>query len=76
MTSYADLVQYLLSLSPLVHATQLDFEGKNVLVYYLPESLQPLRDPDTKEALICKGSDNIMDHVYALSTNQTIPDII
>jgi len=76
VTSYSDLVQYLLSLSPNVHATQLDFEGKNVLVYFLPDSIQPLRDPNTKEPLICKGNDNIMQHVYSLSKNQTIPDVI
>jgi len=75
VTSYEDLVLYLLSLSPLVKATQLDFEGKNVLIYYLPDHLQPVRDPSTKEPLICKGDDDIIGHIHSLSKNQTIPDV-
>ena len=44
VSDYADLVEYLLSKSPAVRAVELDFEGKNVLLYHLGQCT-PLCDP-------------------------------
>jgi hypothetical protein len=44
VSDYADLVEYLLSKNDSIRALELDFEGKNVLLYYLAETL-PLRQP-------------------------------
>ena len=34
--SYSDLIEYLLTKSPHIHAVQLDFDGRNVLLHYAP----------------------------------------
>lgn len=35
MKRYGELIEYLLNKSPDIHALQMDFEGKNIMLYYL-----------------------------------------
>ena len=37
--SYGDFIEYLLRKSPEIHALQMDFEGKNIMLYFLGDTL-------------------------------------
>ena len=67
---YGELIEYLLAKDKGIKALEMDFEGKNVLLYHLGNStinstcgiqnyelLQqlPLRDPGLKKDLMCRG---------------------
>ena len=65
---YGELIEYLMSKDANIHAIEMDFEGKNVLLYhlgYITRSSQdcststmmtvPLRDLELKVDLLCRG---------------------
>jgi hypothetical protein len=52
--SYGELIEYLLNKSPDIHALQMDFEGKNIMLYYLGDR-DPLSDPEQSLSHVCKG---------------------
>jgi hypothetical protein len=51
---YGELIEYLLRKDPSIKALEMDFEGKNILLYSLG-GLVPLRDPAERVPHICKG---------------------
>ncbi len=53
---YSELIEYLMAKDPGIKALQLDFEGKNILLYHLADlSDSILRDPAMIKHLVCKG---------------------
>lgn len=63
---YAELIEFLMAKDPSIRALEMDFEGKNILLYYLggdqhmlkDENLKygvPLRDPSERKDLMCRG---------------------
>lgn len=52
--SYGDFIEYLLRKSPEIHALQMDFEGKNIMLYFLGDR-EPLADPCQAKTHVCKG---------------------
>jgi hypothetical protein len=53
--TYEDLVEHLMSLHPDIRALEMDFEGKNVLLYWLADRV-PLGDPVEPTPLMVKGA--------------------
>jgi hypothetical protein len=51
---YGELIEYLLNKSPEIHPLQMDFEGKNIMLYYLGDRA-PLSDPEQPLSHVCKG---------------------
>ena len=51
---YGDLIEYLLDKHEDIHALEMDFEGKNVMLYYLAGQI-PLNDPNEVIAHLSKG---------------------
>jgi hypothetical protein len=51
---YAELIEYLLEKDPRINALELDFEGKNILLYFLADRV-PLNDPASVIPQISKG---------------------
>lgn len=49
ITSYGDFIEYLMAKSPLIHAVEMDFEGKNVLLYYCGDVVPMCDRPDTSK---------------------------
>jgi hypothetical protein len=63
---YAELIEYLMSKDKDIKALEMDFEGKNILLYHLgvephlravhqQEYIIPLRDPSITRDLMCRG---------------------
>lgn len=52
--SYGELIEYLLNKSQDIHPLQMDFEGKNIMLYYLG-GRAPLSDPQQALTHVCKG---------------------
>jgi hypothetical protein len=58
--SYSQLIEYLMNKHERIRAVELDFDGRNILLYYLPLSLEsvgelPLVDPALPVAKIVRG---------------------
>ncbi len=70
VTSYGELIEYLMAKSPHIRAVEMDFEGKNIMLYYLGERENhtagiPL---DSYHPQIVRGV-VVPDMWWALSTN-------
>lgn len=56
---YGDLIEYLMAKDANIMAIEMDFEGKNVLLYHLGADhggfTVPLRDPVLPRDLMCRG---------------------
>lgn len=68
MKSYGEFVEYLLRKDPGIIPLQMDFEGKNILLYHMG-GREPLGDPALAMPHICKGS-AVSEMWWALSSNQ------
>ncbi len=55
MRSYAQLVEYLLAKHADIRAVELDFDGRNILLYYLPQDVTALVDPAEPLQKITRG---------------------
>lgn len=64
MKKYAELIEYLMAKDANINALEMDFEGKNIMLYHLGtdrDSLSkrqytiPLRDPSLPAELMCRG---------------------
>lgn len=67
MRRYGEFIEYLLRKDPNIKAVEMDFEGKNILLYSLG-GLQPLRDPAEVVPHICRGPAT-SEHWWRLSQN-------
>jgi hypothetical protein len=68
--SYGEFVEYLLRKDPGIVPLQMDFEGKNILLYHLGGRL-PLADPAQVMPHICQGV-AMPEMWWALSSNQGV----
>jgi hypothetical protein len=64
---YGDLVEYLLAKSSAISCVEMDFEGKNILLYYMG-GRTPLTSPTGRKPHICRGVAT-QDLWRSLSTN-------
>eukprot|EP01038_Epipyxis_sp_PR26KG_P009435 gene9435-12714_t len=55
---YKDFIDYLIAKSDSIKAVQMDFEGRNILLYSIPSYVPIGIQPDTIMPLICKGIAN------------------
>jgi hypothetical protein len=51
---YGELIEYLLEKHPAIRSLEMDFDGKNVLLYFLG-GVDPLANPEESIPNICKG---------------------
>lgn len=56
---FGHFIEYLVSLDPegKIAAVQLDFDGKNIMLYYLADRV-PETDPELSEVHVCRGTAN------------------
>jgi hypothetical protein len=66
---YGELIEYLLHKDPSIHAIQMDFEGKNILLYSLGKVVLPQSEPAEVVPHICKGPAEAQ-HWWRLSNNE------
>jgi len=52
--SYGEFIEYLLAKDPRIGAVEMDFDGKNVMLYFLAD-VAPLTPPGAVAAHICRG---------------------
>lgn len=65
---YGELIEYLLRKDSSIKALEMDFEGKNIMLYSLGNCI-PLRDPTEVIPHICKGTAQ-SEHWWRLSNNE------
>ncbi len=56
VTSYSDLITYLLEKDYRIQQLVLDFEGRNIMLYFIPEGTVPLAAPEAVEMHVVKCS--------------------